>query len=100
MTEGFLAVRNQQVVEVWVGADEPGVPDAGWEYDIVDRCAELNVVAENFSQLGPCCPVVDQANTLGNDAKSGQLTAGADQGGDPELDLMAIRMAAHADIVK
>jgi AraC-like DNA-binding protein len=25
---GFLAVRNQQVVEVWVGADDPGVPDA------------------------------------------------------------------------
>src|SRR5512144_994623 len=100
MSKSVLAIRDQQIVEIRVSADDPGILDAYWKYDVVDRCAELDVVAENFSQVRLCCPVVDQANTLGNNAKSRQLTAGAYQGGDPELDLVSVLVAAHADVVK
>src|SRR5690349_24985927 len=99
MSQGIFAIRNQQVVEVRSGTDDARIPDAHRENDIVGRRTELDVVAEDFTQFGPRSPVMDQSNALGDDAKSCQLAARANQGGNPKLDLVAIRMAAHADVV-
>src|ERR1041385_4028622 len=100
MSESFLAIRNQQVVKIRIGADDPGVPNLHGKHNVVLRCTELDVVPENFSQLGSRRSVVPQPNTLGDNTKSRQLTARAYEGGDPELDLVSIRMAAHADVIE
>src|SRR6185503_8383351 len=39
MSKSVFAIRNQQVVEVRVSADDVGVPHARWKYNVVDRGA-------------------------------------------------------------
>ena len=101
MGKRVLAISNQQVVEIWIGADDPGVSDARLEIGLRRAEAPNSMLSPKISASSAFAVLWwVKSNTLGHDTGSCQLTAGAYHGGDPELDLMAVRVAAHTDVVK
>ena len=53
MSRASSQYESQQVIEIRISADDAGVPGAHWEHNVVDRGAELDIVAKDFRQSPP-----------------------------------------------
>ena len=101
MRERFLAILDQEFVEVRIGADDGQIPVALRERDFISSCAKFNVVTEEFRKSGiTLLAKMDQPHASWQEATAGQLTACSYHCSHPKLDLMSIQMATDTHVVE
>ena len=97
----FLAVADQYLVQVMIGADDGHVPTGRRETNFVAMRVKLDFSTQEFGQLGLFSfATMRQSYTGRHKARSGQVSAETNQYGRKKFDLVTIQMAADPHIAE
>ncbi len=95
----FLAIGNQKVIEIGIGANDGRLPDAVRERNVIGGSAEFDIITEEFEKFCIRWPPVLQSHAFRPKTKTCELLACPQQDRHPEFDLVLIQMATDTDIV-
>ena len=97
--ECVLAIPDQELVEVGVGADHRQVPGPRLEGDAVGCHAIFDVGAEKPGKYSiAVSPQVGEPHMNRHQPAARELPANPQQGGHPEFDLMPVGMPTHTHV--
>ena len=101
MTNGFIAISDEQSIQMGVGIEQRQIPRTRRKSDLVNRCSEFDVAAEETRQLGRAAFVhVDEMHMTRHKPNACQLPAHPNERGRPKFDLMPIPVTTNPSAMK